>query len=130
MDIRATPERVWQAMTDPTLTRQYFYGTDILSDWQAGSRWTSESGGHVSLEGRILEVDPPRRLVQTFRVTDDDPAASEDPSTVTWDLAPLPDGAGTRLHLVHADQGEATLAYTEGGWEHILAGLKELLEGD
>jgi uncharacterized protein YndB with AHSA1/START domain len=130
IDIRAKPERVWQAMTDPTLTREYFYGTDILSDWKAGSRWTSESDGNVSLDGKILEIDPPRRLVQTFHVRDDDPAASEDASTVTWELTPLPNGGGTRLDLVHADQGEATMAYTDGGWEYILKGMKDLLEGE
>ena len=130
IDIRATPERVWQAMTDPTLTREYFYGTDILSDWKAGSRWTSESDGNVSLEGKVVEIDPPRRLVQTFHVRDDDPAASEDASTVTWELTALPDGVGTRLHLVHEGQGEATMAYTDGGWEFILAGMKDLLEGE
>ena len=129
IDTRATPERVWQAMTDPTLTRDYFYGTDILSDWKAGSRWTSESDGNVSLEGKIVEIDPPRRLVQTFHVRDDDPAASEDPSTVTWELTPLPADGGTRLHLVHEGQGEATMAYTDGGWEFILEGMKDLLEG-
>jgi uncharacterized protein YndB with AHSA1/START domain len=130
IDIRATPERVWQAMTDPTLTREYFYGTDILSDWTPGSRWTSESDGNVSLEGKVVEIDPPRRLVQTFHVHDDDPAASEDPSTVTWELTPLPDGRGTRLQLVHTGQGEATMAYTDGGWEFILQGMKSLLEGE
>ena len=128
VDIRATPERVWQAMTDPTLTREYFYGTDILSDWKPGSRWTSESDGNVSLEGKIVEIDAPRRLVQTFHVTDDDPAASEDPSTVTWELTPM--GDSTRLHLRHEGQGEGTMAYTEGGWEYILEGMKDLLESD
>ena len=66
--------------------------------------------------------------MQTLHVRDDDPAASEDPSTVTWELTPLPDDAGTRLHLVHAGQGEATMAYTDGGWEFILEGLKGVVE--
>ncbi|MDL2334929.1 MAG: SRPBCC domain-containing protein [Chloroflexota bacterium] len=128
VDIHATPERVWQAITDPTLTREYFYGTDILSDWKVGSRWTSESDGNVSLEGKILEIDPPRRLVQTFNVRDDDPAASDEESTVSWELTREADM--TRVHLVHAGQGEATLAYTDGGWEYILDGMKDLLESE
>ena len=126
VDIHATPEQVWQAITDPTLTRRYFYGTDIISDWTVGARWTSESSGHVSLEGEIVVVDPPRRLVQTFHVADDDPAAGDAPSTVTWELESTTDG--TRLRLIHEDQGAATMAYTEGGWEHILHGLKDVLE--
>jgi len=125
-EIAATPEQVWRAMTDPRMTREYFYGTDILSDWTVGARWTSESDGVVSLEGEILEIDPPRRLVQSFHVADEDPAAGDPPSTVAWELPPS--GDGTRLHLVHSGQGEATMAYTDGGWEFILEGLKELLE--
>jgi uncharacterized protein YndB with AHSA1/START domain len=128
VDIAAAAERVWQARTDPELTRHYFYGTDLLSDWTVGAKWTSESDGHVSLEGEIVESDPPRRLVQTFHVADDDPAADDPPSIVTWELTPLE--GGTCLRLVHDGQGQATLDYTEGGWEHILAGLKSLLESD
>lgn len=128
VDIHAAPERVWQAITDPTLTREYFYGTDIMSDWKVGSRWTSESDGNVSLEGKILEIDPPRRLVQTFNVRDDDPAASDEESTVSWELTPEADM--TRVHLVHGGQGEATLAYSDGGWEYILEGMKDLLESE
>jgi len=126
VDIRATPQQVWQAMTDPVMTRQYFYGTDILSDWTPGARWTSESDGAVSLEGEILEIDPPRRLVQSFHVTDDDPAADDPPSTVTWEVTAL--GDGSRLHLVHEHMGRATREYIEDGWEIILSGLKTLLE--
>lgn len=127
IEINATPEQVWQAIVDPSLTRQYYYGSDILSDWKAGSRWTSESDGQVFLEGEILEIEPPHRLVQSFHVVDDDPTVGDPPSTVTWELTPLPDGK-TRLHLAHAGQGQATLDYTEGGWEHILGGMKDLLE--
>lgn len=126
VDIAAVPERVWQAITDPALTREYFYATDILSDWTVGARWTSESDGHVSLEGEILEIEPPRRLVQSFHVTDEDPAADDPPSTVTWELTPL--DRGTRLRLIHDGQGEATMTYTEGGWEYILDGLKRVVE--
>ena len=68
VDVRATPEQVWRALTDPEQTRAYYYGTEIISDWQPGSRWTSESGDELYLEGELLEVDPPRRIVQTFHV--------------------------------------------------------------
>ena len=127
IDIKATPEEVWQALTDPTKTQAYYYGTEILSDWLPGSRWTSESGDELYLEGELIEVDPPRRIVQTFHVAIEEPAASDVPSRVTWELAPLDDGE-TRVRVVHEGMGQATLDYTEGGWEHILGGLKELLE--
>jgi uncharacterized protein YndB with AHSA1/START domain len=127
VEIAAPPEKVWQALTDPELTRQYYYGTDILSNWTKDARWTSETDGHVYLEGEILEIDPPRRLVQTFHVVDEEPALSDAPSKVTWELTPTHDG--TRLRVLHEGQGQATRDYTEGGWEHILDGLKSVAEG-
>ena len=66
--IRATPSEIWRAITDPEMTRNYYYGTDIKSDWTPGARWTSESGDELYLDGEILEVDAPHRLVQTFHV--------------------------------------------------------------
>jgi uncharacterized protein YndB with AHSA1/START domain len=127
VDVTASPERVWQAITDPKLTRQYYYGTDIISDWTPGARWTSESDGHVFLEGEIVEIEPNRRIVQTFHVVDEEPASGDLPSRVSWELAPAADG--TRLRITHEGQGDATLDYTEGGWEHILFGLKSVCEG-
>ncbi len=80
---------MWKGLTDPEQTRAYYYGTEILSDWQAGSRWTSESGDELYLDGELLEVDPPRRIVQTFHVAIEEPAASDPPSRVTWELTPI-----------------------------------------
>ena len=127
VEIAATPARVWQAITDAALTRQYYFDTDILSAWTPGARWTSEADGHLYLEGEVLEVEPERRLVQTFHVVDEEPANADPPSRVTWLLTRA--GDGTLLRIVHEDQPQATLDYTEGGWEHILAGLKVAAEG-
>ena len=127
-EIDAPPDKVWRAITDPAKTRQYYYGTDILSNWQPGSRWTSEEDGHLYLEGKIVEIEPERKLVQTFRVVDEEPASGDPPSQVSWQLTPTT--SGTRVDLVHSGQGDATLAYTEGGWEYILAGLKSVAESD
>ena len=96
--VSATPDEVWQAITDPAMTRGYYYGTDILSDWTVGAPWTSRSGDELYLEGEILDIDPPRRLVQTFHVasTEED-AVNDGPSTVTWEITPVGDvttGAG------------------------------------
>ena len=128
IDVDASPEKVWAALTEPEKTRGYYYGTDILSDWQPGSRWTSESGDELYLDGELLEVDRPRRIVQTFHVAIEEPAASDPPSRVTWDIIPL-SGTATRVRLVHEDMPRATREYVEGGWEHILAGLKRVVEG-
>lgn len=127
IEIATTPERLWQALTDPEQTRKYWYGALSISDWTVGSRWTSESpDGEVYLEGEILEIDPPRRLVQTFHVVHEADAATEAPSRVEWEITPL--GDRCRLTLIHTGRGPATLEYTSGGWETILGGMKELLE--
>ena len=127
IEIAATPERIWDAITDPAQTRQYFHGALSKSDWTVGSRWTSESAdGEVYLDGEILEIDPPRRLVHTFRVVWDPIAAAEAPSRVEWVITLL--GDKCRLTMIHTGRGPATLEYTGGGWNTILGGLKELLE--
>ena len=125
--VQATPEQVWDALTNPEKTRHYYYGTDILSDWRPGSRWTSESGDELYLEGELIEVDPPRRVVQTFHVAIEEPAASDAPSRVTWEVTPV-DATTTRVRMIHEGMGEATRAYVEGGWEQILSGLKRVVE--
>lgn len=125
--IRTTPAALWQAITDPDFTRRYWYGALSRSDWLPGAGWTSESEtGEVYLEGEIVEVDPPFRLVHTFRVVHEEKAAADPPSKVTWEITPM--GETCRLRLTHEELGDATREYVTGGWEHILSGLKTLLE--
>ncbi len=127
VEIATTPERLWQAITDPEQTRKYYYGALSKSDWTVGSRWTSEGeDGEVYLEGEILEIDPPRRLVHTLHVVQDPAAAAEAPSRVEYEITQI--GDRCRLTLIHTGRGPATIEYTSGGWETILGGLKELLE--
>jgi len=127
IEIATTPERLWQAITDPDQTTKYFYGARSISDWKVGSRWTSESDeGEVYLDGEILEIDPPRRLVHTLHVAHDPVAAAEAPSRIEWEITPI--GDRCKLKMIHSGRGPATIEYTAGGWETILGGLKELLE--
>jgi uncharacterized protein YndB with AHSA1/START domain len=127
VEIATTPERLWQALTDPDDTRRYWYGARSISDWKVGSRWTSESeDGEVYLEGEILEIDPPRRLVHTLHIVHEPEAAAEAPSRLEFDITPI--GDRCRLTVTHTGRGPATLEYTTGGWETIFGGLKELLE--
>lgn len=127
VEIATTPERLWKAITDPQDTQQYWYGALSISDWKVGSRWTSESpDGEVYLDGEILEIDPPRRLVHTFHVVHEAEAAAEAPSRIEWEITPI--GDRCRLTVVHTGRGPATMDYTSGGWETILGGMKELLE--
>ena len=126
--IRATPERVWQGVTDGELTSQYYFGSSVKSDWQPGSRFemTSPDGSEVWVEGEVLEVDPPRRLVQSFRAHWDPGMEQEEPSKVTWDVEAM--GDATRLRVTHEDLSEAAARQVSGGWPQILSGLKTLLE--
>lgn len=127
ISIRATPEALWDAITNPARTREYWYGALNHSAWVPGARWTSESSdGELYLEGEILEVDRPHRLVHTFHVVHEPAAAAEPPAMVTFEITES--GGTCQLHVVHEDLGPATLSYIQGGWEHILAGLKTLLE--
>ena len=127
VEIATTPERLWRAITDPEQTRRYWYGALSISDWQVGSRWVSQSpDGEVYLDGEILEIDPPRRLVHTFHVVHEAEAAAEAPSRIEWEITPI--GDRCRLTVTHTGRGPATLGYTSGGWETILDGMKELLE--
>lgn len=127
VEIATTPERLWQAIVDPEQTRKYYFGALSRSEWQVGSRWTSEGeDGEVYLEGEILEIDPPRRLVHTLHVVHEPAAAAEAPSRVEYEITQI--GDRCRLTLTHTGRGPATIEYTSGGWETILGGLKELLE--
>jgi uncharacterized protein YndB with AHSA1/START domain len=127
VEIATTPERLWRALTDPAETQKYWYGALSISDWQVGSRWVSQSpDGEVYMDGEILEIDPPRRLVHSFHIVHEPAAAAEAPSRIEFEITPI--GDKCRLTLIHSGRGPATTAYTSGGWETIFGGLKELLE--
>jgi uncharacterized protein YndB with AHSA1/START domain len=129
VEIATTPERLWRALTDPEETRKYWHGALSISDWKVGSRWVSQSpDGEVYLEGEILEIDPPRRLVHTFHVVHEPEQAAEAHSLIEFEITPM--GDRCRLTVIHSGRGPVTMAYTSGGWEAIFAGLKELLESD
>jgi uncharacterized protein YndB with AHSA1/START domain len=127
--IKTTPERLWEAITNPELRAKYNFGASIASDWKPGSRYTmSARNGTVMLgEGEILEVDPPRLLVQTMTALWDEDVKREGVSRITWKIAPV----GTdscRLTVTHDQLREGANAQLYGGWPMILSGLKTLLE--
>jgi uncharacterized protein YndB with AHSA1/START domain len=126
--IRATPERVWQGMTDGEMTRQYYFGSVVRSDWTPGARFemTSPDGSEVWVEGEVLEVDPPRRLVQSFSARWDAEVEQKEPSRVTWEIER--EGEACRLRVTHDGLTEAAARRVGGGWPRILSGLKTLLE--
>jgi uncharacterized protein YndB with AHSA1/START domain len=130
--IKTTPERLWQAITDPELRQKYSFGVRTISDWTPGSPYTNIAGDTTVApatpiaEGQNLEVDPPRRLVQSFRALWSDDAKNEGTSRVTWEIEPV--GDSCRLSVTHDQLREGASAALYGGWPMVLSGLKTLLE--
>ena len=91
--IRATPEAIWRAITDPAFTARYFHRTAIESSFERGAavRYVLPDGAEAVI-GLIEEVDPPHRLVMTWRVLYDPALAAEPPSRVEWLLTPGDEG--------------------------------------
>jgi len=99
------------------------------STWQAGARWTSESEtGELYLDGEIVAVDRPRRMVHTMRFLQDADALAEPPSLVEISIEAV-DG-GSRLRLINTNLGPQALqnVTSKGGWAHILGALKSVME--
>ena len=128
--IGATPEQVWQGITDPVFTRQYFHHTGLESTFEQGAphRFVLPDGSDAVV-GTIEECDPPRRLVMTWSAQYRPELAAEPPSRVTWVLTPVGEGL-TRLVLEHGDLAKSpqTWASVEHGWNWVLDGLKTLVE--
>jgi uncharacterized protein YndB with AHSA1/START domain len=126
--IRTTPERLWEAITDSETRSKYNFGLQINSDWTPGSRYEmSHSDANDLLgEGENLEVDPPRRLVQSMVALWSDDVRSEGTSRVTWEIEPI--GDSCRLTVAHDELREDANDELYGGWPMILSGLKTWLE--
>jgi uncharacterized protein YndB with AHSA1/START domain len=127
--IRTTPERLWEAITNPEETTKYFYGTAVQTDWQPGSPIAYVTGEVHEVDGRVLEVVPNQRLVVTFLATHNPEAKDDSPTRVTWQIEPQKDGL-CKLTVTHDDFEAETATYRSvaGGWPFILSGLKTLLE--
>ena len=99
--IKTTPERLWRAITDPEMRAKYNFGVEVHSDWAPGSRYlASVPGAGIEItEGENLEVDPPHRLVQTFRALWSEDVKAAGFSRVTWEITPV--GDSCRLVVVH-----------------------------
>ena len=126
--IKTTPERLWEAIIDSEMRRVYTFGVGVTSDWTPGSRYQAvhpHAPGPIN-EGENLEVDPPRRLVQSMTALWSDEVKSEGTSRVTWEIEPV--GDSCRLTVTHDQLREGANNELYGGWPMILSGLKTLLE--
>ena len=125
--IKTTPERLWEAITDPQMRAKYSFGVGTQSDWTSGSPYRAGVPGVVEIaEGENLEVEPPRRLVQTFTALWSDEVTAQGTTRVTWEIEPV--GDSCRLTVVHDQLPASANAELYGGWPMILSGLKTLLE--
>jgi uncharacterized protein YndB with AHSA1/START domain/biotin operon repressor len=130
--IKTTPDRLWEAITNPEMRKKYTFGVAVQTDWKTGSSYKGVAGsGTVTppipiLEGENLEVQPPRRLVQSFRALWSDDVKREGTSRVTWEIEPV--GDSCRLTVTHDQLREGANSELYGGWPMILSGLKTLLE--
>jgi uncharacterized protein YndB with AHSA1/START domain/DNA-binding transcriptional ArsR family regulator len=126
--IKTTPERLWEAITDSEMRRKYSFGVGVESDWSPGSRYEAvHPGAGITIsEGENLEVDPPRRLVQSFMALWSEDVKGEGTSRVTWEIEPV--GDSCRLTVTHDQLREGASDELYGGWPMILSGLKTLLE--
>jgi uncharacterized protein YndB with AHSA1/START domain len=125
--IKTTPDRLWEAITNPTIRAKYNFGAGVNGDWTPGGRLEVEhpKGGLLG-EGEVLEIEPPRRLVHTMTALWSDEVRSEGATRVTWEIEPV--GDSCRLSLTHDQLRDGANPELYGGWPMILSGLKTWLE--
>jgi uncharacterized protein YndB with AHSA1/START domain len=126
--IAAPVERVWNALVDSDVTRQY-WGHENRSDWKPGSRWEHVRIGPdnvVDIAGKVIEIDPPHRLVTSWHAPDGE-GDSARTSQVTYEITPM--GEESKLVVTHSDLNEPGMrAGVSQGWPLVLSSLKSFLE--
>lgn len=127
--IAAPAERVWNALVDGDLTKKY-WGHENRSDWKPGSRWEHVRvgpEGKVDIVGKVIEIDPPRRLVTSWARPRDE-GDPEQTSRVTYEVTAM--GGEARLTVTHSDLFDPAMRESVGGgWPMVLSSLKSFLEG-
>jgi uncharacterized protein YndB with AHSA1/START domain len=123
--ILTTPEKVWEAITDAKISASYWQRENV-SDWKVGSPWMHRLAGKApDIVGKVVESDPPRRLVTTW-ASPSDPENLDKTSRVAYDIEPF--GEKVRLTITHTDLNDQSLKDVSGGWPAVLSNLKTLLE--
>lgn len=126
--IQSTPEKVWDALTNPEMTKVYWGVHRNRSDWNVGSEWRHEDydePSSVHVTGKVLESDRPRRLVLTWKSLT---TTAKEESKVTFEIEPFMDAV--RLTVIHdeLEPESETLKGVSAGWPAVLSSLKSLLE--
>ncbi|GAA4498232.1 hypothetical protein GCM10023191_043080 [Actinoallomurus oryzae] len=126
--IKATPERIWEAITNPEFTAKYFHGARIT---MTDGRYVAHGpNGELWGDDEVIEWDPPRRLVHGWRSLYDEEMAKEETSRVTWEIEPQDDGTCllTAVHDRLEGAPKTARSVSGPGWMRVLSGLKTLLE--
>lgn len=131
IDIKATPEQVWRALTDPALIKRYFMGADVATDWKPGSpiTWKGEYQGNAYEDkGELIEAVPEERLQHPhFSPMSGQPDEPENYHTLTYSLSKR--GAHTKVVLTQDNNGsEAEAQRASSTWAAMLDGLKKTVE--
>jgi len=127
--IRTTAEKLWHALTDPELNRQFWFGYAQECGWKAGSPWRMlKPDGSVADSGEVVEIDPPRRLVLSWRNEFRPELHAEGYSRMTWLIEPQ--GEMVRFTVIHEmDRPQSKfIEAVSQGWPQVLSSLKSLLE--
>jgi uncharacterized protein YndB with AHSA1/START domain len=129
IQIKASPDRVWEAITNGDETVRYYYGTRVASDWTVGSPLRYDyADGSLAADGIVLEVEPGRRLVMSFHPRWDPGIEAEGPVRMTWQVEPMSDG-GSKLTVTSVlRQGSKSAESFADGIVFIVSGLKTLVE--
>ena len=143
--IKASPEQIWEAITSPEWAGRYGYGGNVSYELEPGGKFVvgaseqflAAGAPDVIVDGEVIEADPPRKLVQTWRMLMDEQLASEGFTRLTYEIAEG-EGGVTKLTLTHELEGAPQLAKrlsggledagAGGGWAFVLSSLKSLLE--
>jgi uncharacterized protein YndB with AHSA1/START domain len=127
--IRTTPEKLWSALTDAEFMKQYWFGVQCESQWTAGSSWKMVyPDGRITDAGKIIEAEPPRRLVIRWQHQDRPELKAEGESQCTMELESI--GTAVKLSITHTIEREPSklIDAVSGGWPKIMSNLKSLLE--
>jgi uncharacterized protein YndB with AHSA1/START domain len=127
--IRTTPERLWSALTSADFMKEYWFGMHLKSEWRVGAQWQMIfADGRVADAGEVVEFEPPKRLVLSWRNEFRPELKAEGYARCVIELEPLSDAV--KLTITHSmDRPESKfIEAVSGGWPQILSNLKSLLE--
>jgi uncharacterized protein YndB with AHSA1/START domain len=128
--VNATPIKVWDALTNPALIKQYFFGTDLLTNWEVGSTIVFNGefqGQKYQDKGKILEYEDCKKVsysyLSSFSGKEDKP---ENYLWICYEIKPCKNG--TELTISQSNYDEERAKHSNNNWMMVIDGLKKLIE--